>query len=172
MNTGNYKMKSTELIRFLLDSSKGWAMGLIDAIKDAPLTQPTANGGNHPLWLVGHLLHSESNLLDVFILGKENRFAEWDHLFRMGTTPTTNAEDYPTMDELLAKFAAMRAASLAHLDTLSEDDLDQPSRAPEEFGAYFGTVGACFAAMSTHTAFHTGQIAVCRKAAGREPVMA
>lgn len=165
-------MKATDFIKQSLESSKGWALGLIDDMKDAPLTQPTPNGGNHPLWVLGHIAYSEASLLDGFVLGQPNRYAEWEGLFNNGTTPSTNESDYPTLGDLMTKFEEVRAATLAHLDTLSDDDLDQKSHAPEEFSAYFGTVGACFAAMSTHCAFHAGQVADARRAAGREPLMA
>lgn len=165
-------MKATDFIRLALESSKGWALGLIDDMKDAPLTQPTPNGGNHPTWVLGHLIHSESNLLDVFILGQPNRFAEWEGVFGMQTTPTTDAGQYPSIDELLVKLDEMRAATLAHLATLSDDDLDKPSQAPEDFGPAFSTVAACFAAMSNHFVFHAGQVADARRAAGRDPLFA
>ena len=165
-------MNAIELLKHSLESSKGWAMGLITDMQDAPLTQPATHGGNHPLWVLGHLVHSESNLLDGFILGQPNRFPEMEADFAMGTTPTTDASQYPTMKELLAKFEQIRAASLAHLETLSESDLDKPSHAPEEFGQFFGTVGACYIAMGSHMNFHAGQVAVARLAAGRKPLMA
>ncbi len=164
-------MNTIEFIKQSLTSSKEWAMGLIGDMQDAPLTQPTPNGGNHPLWVLGHAARAESDLLDVFILGQQNRFPEWDGLFEMGTTPSTDASDYPSMDELHAKFESIRAASLAHLETLSEDDLDQPSHAPEELKSYFGTVGACYSAMIVHLSFHAGQVADARRAAGRQPLM-
>ena len=90
----------------------------------------------------------------------------------MGTTPTTDASQYPSMDELMGKFEEIRTATLAHLNSLSEEDLDQRSHAPEEFGPPFATVGACFAAISGHMSFHTGQVADARRAAGRAPLMA
>ena len=165
-------MKTTDFIKMSLENSKGWAMGLISDMKDAPLTQPTSNGGNHPLWVLGHLVRSESDLLDCFVLGKPNRYPEWEGVFSMGSTPSTDASKYPSIDELMVKFEEMRAATLAHLDTLSEEDLDKPSHAPEKFGAAFGTVGACFAAMSGHVSFHAGQVADARRAAGKGPLMA
>lgn len=165
-------MKTTDYIKLSLENSIGWALGLIGDMKDAPLQQPTSNGGNHPLWVLGHLVHSESQLLDCFILGKPNRFPEYDGVFSMGSTPSTDAIQYPSLDELMATFEKMRAATLAHLDTLSDDDLDKRSHAPEDFGPPFATVGACFAAMSTHVSFHAGQVADARRAAGRDPLMA
>ena len=164
-------MKATEYIHMALENGKGWTMGLINDMKDAPLTAPTPNGGNHPLWVLGHIVRAESDLLDGFILGQPNRFPDLEQ-FSMGAEPTSNADDYPTMDELLGKFEEIRSATLAHLATLSDEDLGKKSHAPEEFGATFGTVGACFAAMQTHMAFHTGQVADARRAAGRKPLMA
>ena len=165
-------MTTIDFIKLSLENSKGWSMGLIDDMKDAPLAQPTANGGNHPLWILGHIVLGESNLLDGFILGKETRFPELVDLFEMGTTPHADASVYPTMDELFGKFEEIRTATLAHLDTLTDADLDKKSHAPEQFGATFGTVGACFAAMSGHMSFHAGQVADARRAAGRKPLMA
>lgn len=165
-------MNAIEFIKLSLETSTGWAMGLINDMKDAPLTQPTSNGGNHPLWVLGHIVRAESDLLDGFILGKPNRFSELEGVFSMGTTPSTDASQYPSMDELLGKFEEIRSATLAHLETLTDADLDKPSHAPQEFGASFGTVGACFAAMSTHISFHAGQVADARRAAGRAPLMA
>jgi uncharacterized damage-inducible protein DinB len=164
-------MNATDYIKMSLENGKGWTLGLISDMKDAPLTQPTPNGGNHPLWVLGHIARAESDLLDGFILGKPNRFPELE-ICAMGNAPSTNASDYPSMDELLAKFDEIRSATLAHLDTLRDEDLDKKSHAPEEFGPPFATVGSCFAAMATHMAFHTGQVADARRAAGRQPLMA
>ena len=44
-------MNTIDFIKMSLENSKGWAMGLIGDMKDAPLTQPTPNGGNHPMLL-------------------------------------------------------------------------------------------------------------------------
>jgi len=122
--------------------------------------------------VLGHWVRAESDLLDGFILGKPNRFPELESLFSIGSTPSTDASQYPQIDELMAKFEEIRSATLAHLNTLSEADLDQKSHAPEEFRPPFATVGACFAAMSGHMSFHAGQVADARRAAGRPPLMA
>ena len=146
-------------------------MGLINDMRDQPTVQPTSNGGNHPHWVLGHLAYSESSLLDGFILGEENRFADLKDQFSAGTTPSASADGYPSMDELMGKFETIRAATLAHLETLSEADLDKPTSAPEELRDFFGTVGACYSAMAVHIAFHAGQVADARRAAGKAPLM-
>lgn len=160
-------MNTIDFIKTSLETSKGWTLTLITDMKDSPFTLPTPNGGNHPLWLLGHIVHSESNLFDVFVQGQSNRFPELQNLFEMGSTPSTDPTIYPSMDDLLEKFESIRADVLAHLDTLTDSDLDNPSHAPEEFGQGFSTVGGCFSAMIIHPSFHAGQVADARRAAGR-----
>lgn len=164
-------MKATEYIKLSLEKGKEWALGGILDMKDAPLTQPAPNGGNHPLWVLGHITYSESDLLDGLILGKPNRFPEWKEIFAMGTTPRVDASFYPAMDEVLEKFEVMRAATLAHLATLTDEDLDKPSNAPREFAEAAGTVALCFNIICSHVNFHAGQVAVARFADGRKPIM-
>ena len=165
-------MNATEVIKIALDNSRNWSLGLLMDMKDTPLTQPTAQGGNHPLWILGHLTHSESQLLDVFILGRENRFPELAEKFGMGTEPTSNVDDYPSFDELMEKNELIRAAVMEHLASLSDEDLDKPTTAPAEQAAFFGTVAAALGAMTIHYGFHTGQIADARRAAGKPVLMA
>ena len=62
-------MKTVDFIKRGLETSKALTLGLIDDMKDAPLTQPTVNGGNHPLWILGHLAYSEANIVNHVILG-------------------------------------------------------------------------------------------------------
>jgi hypothetical protein len=165
-------MNAVQFVKQALGSSRGWAMGLLMDMKDSPLTQPTSEGGNHPLWVLGHLTFSESSLFDQFIHGRENRFPELQATVGIGSTPTTNADDYPSFDELLAKWEELRAEILAYVDTLSEDDLDKASHAPAEFGEMFGTVAGCLGAMCSHVSFHAGQVSDSRRASGKGPLMA
>ena len=164
-------MNSVNFVRMSLEMSKGWIMGLAGEIKDAPLTQPTPNGGNHPLWCIGHLAYSEGNLVNQYIKGETNPLADWEKLFGQGSTPSTDASDYPSIDEVLGRLEELRAGTMAYLETISDDDLDKPSHAPDEMKEWFGTVGQCLAAIPIHFAFHGGQVADARRAAGRQPVM-
>lgn len=164
-------MNAVEYAKVSINMSDGWIMGLIADMKDAPLTAPTPNGGNHPLWCLGHLAYSEGNLIHKFCMGKENPVADWAEVFAERTTVSNNADDYPPFDEVMAKAQEIRAGTNAYIDSLSESDLDNPSHAPEEMAEYFGTVGQCLAAMPVHIGFHGGQVADARRAAGREPLM-
>jgi hypothetical protein len=164
-------MNAIEFVKMSLEMSNGWIMGLVEDIKDAPLTKPTPHGGNHPLWCVGHLAFSEGNLVQVFIKGEANPLAEWANLFDQGTTALDDASQYPPIDEVIGKLQGLRAGTMALLNELTDEDLNKPSHAPDEMKEWFGTVGQCLAAIPIHFAFHGGQIADARRAAGRAPMM-
>lgn len=164
-------MKTVDYIKMSFEMSKNWIMGLAVDMKDSPLTQPTPHGGNHPLWCVGHLAYSEANLVQTVAQGKPNPLAEWKELFDGGTTAETDPNAYPSFDELLQKFDEVRAATMAYLDNLSDEDLEAESHAEGEMKEWFGTVAACLAAVPIHVGFHGGQIADARRAAGRPVLM-
>jgi hypothetical protein len=160
-------VNTIEYIKMTFAASRSWTMGLIEDMRETPLTQPTSSGGNHPLWVLGHIVVAEAGIFDGFILGERSRFAELNKLFGAGTQPTTNADDYPSMDELLGNFEEIRAAILSYVDTLTEEDLEKPSHAPEKFGPKFATIGACLIALTLHPVFHAGQVADARRVLGK-----
>jgi hypothetical protein len=164
-------MTAIDFIKLSLEMSKGWIMGLAADAKQVATTAPTPKGGNHPLWCLGHLTFSEGNLVHKYIKGQANPMAEYAELFDQGTTPLDDASKYPSYDELLAKFEAVRADTMALLDTLTDADLDKPSHAPAEMAQFFGTVGQCLAVIPIHYGFHGGQIADARRAAGLPVLM-
>jgi hypothetical protein len=165
-------MKGTEVIKMGLEISHQWFMALMTDAQDLLVTTPTSKGGNHPLWVMGHLAHSEAGLVNGFILGKPNPLAEWDDLFGTGSQPVRDASKYPSMAELRSEFDKARAETLKVLDGFTDADLESPSQAPEELKSMFGTIGQCFTALGLHVTFHTGEVADVRRAAGRKPVLA
>lgn len=166
-------MKTTDYLKMALETSKAFTLGLIDDMKDAPLTQPTVNGGNHPLWVLGHLAYSEANIVNHIILGNENPLIEWKELFGSGNEVVADADRYPSLDELMKKFEEVRTQTLSVLEGLSDDDLDQPSKnCPPGRENFLGTVGQCFMMLSLHATMHYGQVADARRALGRKPAFA
>jgi len=166
-------MKATDLIRFQIHASKEMTSGLLADMLDAPMTFPTAQGGNHPTWVAGHLAYSESNLIRHVLLGETNPLIEWKSIFGGGSEPTANADDYPALGDLLAKWDEVRTHTLQVLDSLSDADLDKPSASPPEGREeFFGTFGKVFTIISLHSMMHRGQVADSRRVAGRDRLMA
>jgi len=166
-------MTTIDFIRMGLETSKFVTFGLIDDMQDAPLTRPTSKGGNHPLWILGHLTFSEANIVHCIIQGNENPLAGWQDLFGGGTEPVADATQYPSWDEVRPMFDEVRDHTLSVLNGLTEEDLDQPSKnCPPEREAFFGTIGQCFLVAIMHPTMHRGQIADARRTLGRSPLLA
>ena len=166
-------MQSKDLLLEAIHSALGITLPLLEDLKDAPMTFPTTNQGNHPTWIAGHLAHSAGVLVWSFMRGQENPMAEWDALFNMGTEPQAEASLYPEYRFLIEKLQAMYQEAIALLETLDEAALDQESvNCPEQFKNGFGTWRKCYLALAQRLAMHRGQLCDTRRALQRQPVMA
>ncbi|MEM8945237.1 MAG: DinB family protein [Planctomycetota bacterium] len=165
-------MQTLALLRFQIEMSKNMTAALLADMLDAPMTAPTPNGGNHPTWVAGHLAYSEANLIHHMIEGETNPLIEWKERFGAGSEPTDDADHYPPLTELLAKWDEVRAHTVHVLDSLTEADLDKPSpNSPPGREAFFGTFGKVLSMVALHPLMHRGQVADARRAARREKMM-
>jgi hypothetical protein len=163
-------MTGIESLKVQLEMSRQWLMALMSDVQGAEMTSPTSKGGNHPLWAFGHMICAEAGMVHGFVLGQPSPLAKWDALFGMGSQPVSDINAYPSLIELRSEFDKVRASTLKLLAGMSDSDLDKPSKAPPELANMFGTVGQCFATVGLHAAFHAGQVADARRAAGKRPV--
>ncbi len=165
-------MKATDLIRFQIQTSKKITAGLLADMLDMPLAFPTSNGGNHPTWVAGHLAYSESNLIHHVMLGNTNPLIEWKSLFGGGSEPTADADSYPALGDLLAKWDEVHAHTLQTLDSLSDADLEKPAaNSPPGREDFIGTYGKVLSLVAMHPLMHRGQVSDSRRALGREKMM-
>ena len=65
-------------------------------------------------------------------------------------------------------YEKQRNATLAALESLSDDDLDKES--PESIRSYAPNFGSAFIMQDIHWVMHAGQWAVIRRQLGREPL--
>ncbi|HEX8523777.1 MAG TPA: DinB family protein, partial [Tepidisphaeraceae bacterium] len=143
---------------------------LLEDLKDAPLTPPTPRGGNHPLWVLGHITFVEAGIPRV-LFGEPHPLADWGHLFAPGTEPKPEAAAYPSFDELLKAFRTARARNMQILDQLGEAGLDQPTQKPlQGLEQMMRTAGDTFLILAMHHMHHRGQLADVRRALGRKPL--
>jgi hypothetical protein len=162
-------MRAIDLIRFAMRETDGWMAGAAGELRETPLVQPTPRGGNHPLWTVGHVAVVEGQLRHI-LFGEPNPVGHWGPLFGQGTTPTTDAAAYPPYDEVLATYRALRAENLSRLEEIGDDGLDRPPAAiPPGFEDEMKTTGQTLLVIALHQMSHVGQLAVARRAAGKEP---
>lgn len=163
-------MRAVDSIRSLLHLASGFSTALLEDMADEPGARTTPETGQHPYWLLGHLVVSEAAVLDQYLLGRPNRHASWAPLFATGTAPDDPADAGPTYAELLDALGGVRASILAYVDTLTDDDLDEPCHPNDWPGPDFDCIGDCLNAVGLHMGIHAGQVACARRAAGRAPL--
>ncbi len=166
-------MQTIDFIRTGLETSRNLTLSLIDDMRDAPFTQPTAKGGNHPLWVLGHLTFVEAALVENVMLGNDNPLSEWQEFFAQSTQPSVEADRYPSWDDVRQKSDEVRARTLSVLSEFSDADLNNPSKnCPPGREQMLGTLASCLLVLTLHPAMHRGQVADARRMLGREPLFA
>jgi hypothetical protein len=138
-------------------------------LSDADLLVRAIPGTNHIAWQLGHLIGAEQMMIEALRPKSTPPLPEG---FREKHNKHTAASDDPKAflrkDEYLDLFRKQRAATLAVLDTLGDDELGQP--APEALRSFLKTVGDVFAMQGTHWVMHAGQWALIRRKLGRPPL--
>ncbi len=159
-------MQSRDLIRANLTRSLDRVLERIEEMRTHSVVFPTANGGCHTLWVLGHLAYIEALVIRRFMLGGSNPLADWEQLFD-GPDPSGEAGQYPPFDHVLATCREARQFTLTLLDSLSEDDLDKTSASvPIGWEDTFGTYRLCLQFVADHWYMHRGHLADARRAAG------
>jgi hypothetical protein len=160
-------MQTKETIKFALTVSNGAVLKVIDKMSDAPTTFPTPNGGCHPLWVLGHLTIVEGMIPGV-LFGDKNPVADWQKYFGENSEPVDDAGAYPSFAEVREKYLELRERNLKLLDSLSEQDLDKPTKAPPKGREQeFATFGSSFLVLALHQMLHRSHVTDAIRAAGR-----
>ena len=158
-------MRTKDAIKFALTVSNGAVLSVIDEMSGAATTFPTPNGGCHPLWVLGHLTLVEG-MIPAVLFGDQNPAAEWQQFFGESSEPVADVKAYPQFAEIREKYRQLREQNLKLLDSLSEVDLDKPTKAPPKGREQeFATFGQTFLVLALHQAMHRGNVTDARRAA-------
>lgn len=124
-----------------------------------------AGGGNTANWVLGHLLSVYNGAMRL--IGEEPVVPDED---LAGAAPEPDDRREAPMDwsRMSERFIQSRERCLAAISSLSDSALAEP--VPHPFG------GECSRAellqlIAMHSAYHAGQLAMCRRAAGRAGVI-
>ena len=138
-------------------------------LTDADLLVRAVPGTNHIAWQLGHLIAAENMMLEAL---RPKSMPPLPEGFREKHNKHTAVSDDPkaflSKAEYLDAMKKQRAATLAVLDSLSDDELGQP--APEALRGFLKTVGDVFAMQGTHWVMHAGQWALIRRTLGKPPL--
>src|ERR1700694_5918658 len=158
-------MHTKDAIKFALTVSDRAVLSVIDEMSGAATTFPTPNGGCHPLWVLGHLTLVEG-MIPATLFGDQNPAAEWAQYFGEGVETVPDAKGYPPFAEVREKYLQLREQNLKLLESLTEADLDKPTKAPSKGREReFATYGQSFLVLALHQTLHRGNLTDARRGA-------
>jgi len=164
-------VNAKELLRYALTMTDEGMARLVSDMREHALVQPLPTGGNHTMWNLGHLAAIEGSIAPVLNRGT-NPVGHWFEMFAPGTTPRKDGRGYPSFDVLAGTLRELRAKNLKLLEEYDDDSLGHATPSPPPgFEDAMKAVGQVFLLTALHQMVHYGQIADCRRAAGKAPLM-
>jgi hypothetical protein len=158
-------VKSLDAIRVILKFSD-MSMQHLRGMSDQPLLRPGPWGGNHAMWIAGHLAVIEGRLQKM-LHGTPNPVEHWKPLFDWGSEPVDDPTVYPPFEQVVDTFAQLRGQTHAFLDEVGEEGLDRPTKCQPPGWTGFETVGSAILIVAGHAIGHMGGLTVVRAAAGK-----
>ena len=138
-------------------------------LSDDDLVRQPPGVPNHAAWTLGHVIHSCEAIAGM--LGVAPWLpGQWESQFGYGSSPTAVVSQYPGKAELLSALQDASHRLRTALLGLDETALAEPLP-DENVRELLPTKGhAILQVVAAHMAYHAGQLAVWRRAIGREPV--
>ena len=140
---------------------------LLEGIADDQLSAQPIAGMNHPAWILGHILVVEQKIARD-ILGRQLQTtldANWWDIYGIGSKPQADRKIYKAKDFYMRGLSETAAAIAAFVKEKTDADLEAPNPDPMLSQA-FPTIAVALAVAPTHRAYHSGQLAIWRKAMG------
>jgi hypothetical protein len=144
-------------VRFMLQS--------VGDLSDEEMVQQPSGVPNHATWTLGHMIFSCQGM--AMELGADPWLPDdWESVFGYGSIPRPDVQHYPERTELQELLAE---ATTQLSDTLRSVDSSVLNRSlpDEDFPTMRHVV---LQVVVAHTAYHAGQLAVWRRAIGKESV--
>ncbi|MCF6285235.1 MAG: DinB family protein [Candidatus Hydrogenedentes bacterium] len=158
------------LLADLLEGAQKHTLEIAASVPESHRLKQLQEGKATPLWCVGHLANTINAIVLVYTLEEASLMSKEQSVlfspdFIGGKAPTGNADDYPGWDEVIEIYNTVFAKALAGIRNLDDDVLGNPlpGKIPEDFRAFFSSIGATLGIMINHDAYHRGQIGMIAK---------
>jgi uncharacterized damage-inducible protein DinB len=162
-------MNAKDVIRQTMTMGSTVLDKYVSDLTDADLMRRPHAGCNHLAWQLGHLIASESQLVNMVAPGQGGELpAGFAEAHAKDQKDNDNPAAFRTKQEYLDLYQQVRAASLKALDSLPDERLDEPG--PERMRSMFPTVASFFVLIGTHPLMHAGQFVPVRRELGK-PVL-
>lgn len=158
-------MTTTEMLRAQFDLVYGSVEAHTwDLTQEESLAGPTT-GGNCANWILGHLTNVQNQMMAL--VGAEPVWTD-PGLDRNWNDPVLSPDEAFDFGAMRGAFLASKERCLDAVAGLSDADLARGGL-PHPFGGTT-TLGGLLALLAFHQAYHSGQLALARRVAGREGV--
>lgn len=163
-------MKTHQVLVDLLSTSRFVMSSYLEDLTDKDLLVRPVEGAHHAAWQLGHLICSESQMIEG-IRPHAEKLVSGDFASRHDKSRAFEPAELwaVSKSEYLRRMELVRSATLSLLRELSEDDLS--AAGPGFMRSYAPTVGSVFTSVGSHELMHAGQIAVIRKKLGKPVVI-
>jgi uncharacterized damage-inducible protein DinB len=156
------------MIKELLHTFEATLKFVEQSVADLPDPEMVEQPGgvpNHGMWTLGHLVYSCQGIAAE--LGAGNWLPDhWESDFGYGSTPSPDPSRYPTKTEMLSLLTDA-AGRLRQLLLAADDSVLSRPLHDETFPTLSHLL---FQVVVAHTAYHAGQLAMWRRALGKQPV--
>ena len=162
-------MKPSEAIKLSVDTADMITRGYLEDMSDDEMMHRLTAGCNHIKWQLGHLIAADHEMVNGCCEGAMPPLpAGFAEKYTKEASTVDDPAAFDSKADLIKLFDQQRAAAMATLANLSEEDLEQPS--PENMRGYAPNVAAVFSMLGIHWTMHSGQWAVIRRQLGRPPM--
>lgn len=146
-----------------------WFNAAVAGITDEESNRRVNPEMNHIKYLTGHLVNSLFGIAGASGVKVERK---WDDIFGGGRrTKALDDFNYPTMDTLISEWNNLAPEVKRAIANLSEANLAEELLGSflANSGMFDGSKGDFLTFMNQHQIYHIGQIAILRRALGKEP---
>jgi hypothetical protein len=154
----------------LLKGAHDHTLQIAESVPETHRLKQLQDGKATPLWLLGHLANTINTIVLIYTLEQPSVLSrEQAKLFSPdfvgGETPTTNADEYPSWDEVVELYKTAFAKALEGIEALDDESLPNPlpGKLADEMRDFFSSIGTTLGIMINHDAYHRGQIGMIAK---------
>lgn len=142
-------------------------LGVAKSIEPSNYMKQLKEGKAHPMWLLGHLANTNNVLINMWCCEGESLLpSEWRLMFSPdfagGTPPSSDADFYPSWDEVLEVYTTISKACVSGIKGISDEVLEGPliGNVPDMIREHFKTIDNALRTVTLHSAYHRGQMAL------------
>jgi hypothetical protein len=163
-------MRAKDVAKAALQGAQDTMLMLLGDLSDADITKRPVPSANNIAWQLAHLCTAEA-----FLLGDQLPGAQYPAVPKaiadLGNDRTGKADPpggYLPKAQYLECFGKLRAATIAAVDKLKDEDFDKPTT--NTMAKHAPTLGALLVLTANHTLMHGGQFTVVRRALNKPVV--